>query len=306
MHVDNVKGTAPKEAAAPLFCHLNASVGQCKADYGSFLHTGMQHEHSRGRVFTHQYAYVDSMSPVKTEFYAGKGDEALCDGPCHEACRSVPGAVAWIVLTRAGLAVYVQALQRRAHAPRAIDCKRLILVTRYMTKHKRGLKTVSLKHPLKLVGCTDAAFKAQPDEPTGLALRGLVATLQKDSPTNDQPHGVGGLVNVVAFTVRRQRRVVRSTSSAELHGLVDSVEQLLLLQITLHHIYCCTHRSPEDMIDLLEHGGLYPSYDVAVDAKAVFYAVEATDACDSQGCPLKLHLISVRDRLSQGIIRRMH
>ena len=37
------------------------------------------------------------------------------------------------------------------------------------------------------------------------------------------------------------------------------------------------------MIDLLEHGGLYPSFDVAVDAKAVFDAVAATDACDPPG-----------------------
>ena len=60
------------------------------------------------------------------------------------------------------------------------------------------------------------------------------------------------------------------------------------------------------MIDLLEHGGLYPSLDVAVDAKAVFDAVAATGACDPQECSLRLHLISARDRLSQGIIRRMH
>ena len=60
------------------------------------------------------------------------------------------------------------------------------------------------------------------------------------------------------------------------------------------------------MIDLLEHGGLYPSLDVAVDAKAVFDAVAATDACDPQECSLKLHLISVRDRFAQGIIRRTH
>ena len=60
------------------------------------------------------------------------------------------------------------------------------------------------------------------------------------------------------------------------------------------------------MIDLLEHGGLYPSLDVAVDAIVAFDAVAATGACDPQECSLKLHLISVRDRMSQGIIRRMH
>ena len=75
-----------------------------------------------------------------------------CDVACHEAYRSVLGAVAWAVLTRAELAVYVQALQRRAHAPRVADCKRLNLVIRYMKKYKCGLKLVCLKHHLKLVG----------------------------------------------------------------------------------------------------------------------------------------------------------
>ena len=60
------------------------------------------------------------------------------------------------------------------------------------------------------------------------------------------------------------------------------------------------------MIDLLEHGGLYPQLDIAVDARAIGDAVAATDACDFQECSLKLHLISVRDRLAQGIVRRLH
>ena len=69
------------------------------------------------------------------------------------------------MLTRVELAVYVQVLQRRVHAPGVPDCKRLSLVIRYMEKHNCGFKSVCLKHTFKLVGFTDAAFKAQPDEP---------------------------------------------------------------------------------------------------------------------------------------------
>ena len=121
------------------------------------------------------------------------------------------------------MALYVHALQRRARAPRVTDCKRLSLVIPYMKRHKCGLKTVCPNHPLKLVGFIDAAFEAQPDEPTCLALRGLAVTLQEDSPNNDQPHNIGGFANLVDFTVRRQRCVVRSTFSAELNVHVDSV-----------------------------------------------------------------------------------
>lgn len=60
------------------------------------------------------------------------------------------------------------------------------------------------------------------------------------------------------------------------------------------------------MIGLLENGGLHPCLDVAVGAGAVRDAVVAIDACEPQESSLKFHLIPVRDRLTQGIIRRMH
>ena len=103
-------------------------------------------------MFTHQYVYVGGVKPIDASLLGSKGDEVLCDEELHEAYRSVLGAVAWAVLTRAELATYVQALQRRPHGPRIQDCKQLSLVTRYMKKHKCGLKTVKLQHPFKLVG----------------------------------------------------------------------------------------------------------------------------------------------------------
>ena len=45
---------------------------------------------------------------------------------------------------------------------------------------------------------------------------------------------------------------------------------------------------------------------MAVDARAVFDAISASDICDPAESSLKLHLISVRDRLAQGIIRALY
>ena len=185
VHVDDTSGMAPKVVADLLLKHLNDSVGRCKADWGSFLHTGVQCEHSPGSVFTHQCVYVDSIRPIDTTMLGCKGDGGPCGDELHEAYRSVLGAVALTVLARAELAVYVQALQTRAHAPRVRDCKRLSLVIRYLENTNCGLKIVALKRPLKLVGFTDVAFKVQPGEPTGLALRGLAAIHQEDTQGND-------------------------------------------------------------------------------------------------------------------------
>ena len=52
------------------------------------------------------------------------------------AYRSVLGAVAVTALTKADLAVYIQALQRRAHAPRIQECKRFNLAIKYLRLQK--------------------------------------------------------------------------------------------------------------------------------------------------------------------------
>ena len=174
------------------------------------------------------------------------------------------------------------------------------MVIRYMKRHKCGLKSVTLQRPLKLVAFIDAAFKAQPEKATGLALRGLAATLCEDRGDGKQLHDDNKKADLVDFIVRRQRRVVRSTFSAELNGLVDSIEQMLLLQCTLHQIYCNTTQSPERMMDLLERGEMYQPLDICVDARAVYDAIAASDACGLAESSLKLRLIPDRDRMMHG------
>ena len=56
----------------------------------------------------------------------------------------------------------------------------------------------------------------------------------------------------------------------------------------------------------MENGALYPPVDMCVDARAVYDAVAASDVCDPAESSLKLHLISVRDRMAQGILRYLY
>lgn len=79
MHVDDTKGTATQETANLRLAHLTDKVGQCKADYGSSLHTGIRHEHSLGIVHAHQHVYIDSITPIGSSMLSCKDDEALCD-----------------------------------------------------------------------------------------------------------------------------------------------------------------------------------------------------------------------------------
>ena len=78
-----------------------------------------------------------------------------------------------MTLATADISIYVQALQRRAHRPRAVDARRLNVVLRYMQRHpKVGLRYKRLEAPQRLVCFADAAFKAIPEESSGLTRRG--------------------------------------------------------------------------------------------------------------------------------------
>ena len=181
--------------------------------------------------------YIGSVAPIGSHLLTGKEEEAECGTVFHEAYRSVFGAVVWTALTRVDLAVCTQAFQRTARAPLIRDCKRLNVAIRYLKRQTPGLPSIELKHPLKLVAITDAAFKAMPGEPIGSPLRGLAAILCELGKDDAQPSSINHKADLIDVIVRRQRKVVRSTFSAELNGLVDSIEQVLLLQCILRHIY---------------------------------------------------------------------
>ena len=253
----------------------------------------------------HSHIYIDSVVPIDSRSLTGKGDAAECCATFHEAYRWVLGAVAWTVLSWPDLAAHVQALQRRTHAPHIPDCKDLNVLIRYMERRKCGLNSVDFKHPLELVAFIDAAFETQLEEPIGLARRGLAAILCEDRRCDVKPNSSNGEANPIDSTVRRQRRVVRSTFGADLNGLVDSIEQMVSLQRALHHIYCGAGRSPQRMIDLLESGNMYPPLDLCAGARAAYDAIAATDVCEPAGSSLKLHLISVRDRMTHGLVRQI-
>ena len=209
-----------------------------------------------------------------------------------------------MILTRADLAAYVQALQRRASTPRVTDCKKFNLVVRYAKRHKVGIWYCELKGELRLVCWSDAAFQAIPEEGSGLALRGCCIILTGDDPAS--PTSQDGTCHLLEYLCKRQRRVVRSTFSAELNALIDAMEIAILVQMAMHQVLNGCEETATELAHRMEEGLLQPSVDAVVDAKAVFDAVAAADACTPMECSLKLHLLSLRDKLMQNILRRLY
>ena len=251
-HVDDMKGGARREVADSLLKHLEREVGQCKIDWNVYSHTGGEHEHTPGVHWSHQRPYIAMLRPIATELLRGRQDEEEANEELHAAYMSLLGGVAWTILSRTEVSVYVQALQRYAHKPTVGKCRRLNLVLRFLVRQESGILYKRLEHPLKLVGMSDAAFRAQPDEPSGLALRGLAVMLMEAD--KEGPSSRNGRVHLLEYLTRRIRRVVRSTFSAALNALLDSVENVLLLQLALHELFCGVTEDVDDLVRRLENG----------------------------------------------------
>lgn len=87
-------------------------------------------------------------------------------------------------------------------------------------------------------------------------MRGLIATPMGDTlrekamPANKQVHYVDPIVG-------GQRRVVRSTPSADINALVDGIEQLLVPQVTRHQIHRGTQHRAEEIAGEFGIGNLH-------------------------------------------------
>ena len=303
-HVDDLKGGAKKQKAQELLDHLNKTFGQCKIERREFEHTGVEHKQTTNGIYTHQIKYISQLKQIDTKTISSLADEDLVDGNVHELYSSLLGGAAWTVLTRADGAVYVQALQRRGAAPRKCDIKRLNLLVRYIQKNPTGIWFGRVERPWKLIGWSDAAFRAQEEESSALAVRGLAVALATENEF--MPASIDSAATLLDFLVRRLRRVVRSTFAAELNALIDAVESMIMVQLAMYQIENGTEDTAEELMHRLEAGQLTPPIEMCIDAKAVFDAVNASDVTTPQEASLKLHLISIRDRIEKGLIRALY
>ena len=93
---------------------------------------------------------------------------------------------------------------------------------------------------------SDSAFKAIPEEGSGLAIRGSCIVLQDSEDLNcDGCH-------LIEYLSKRQKRVTRSTFSAELNGLLDNLEQTILIQIAVHEVTHGRERNIDQLKDKLQ------------------------------------------------------
>ena len=219
---------------------------------------------------------------------------------------SVLGALNFALLTRCDIAVFVGALQRVAHKPTILHCKRLNAVLRWAQRNPAQLRyrrfnTLENQH---LRVYSDAAFKKE--EADGHSMRGaLYLRCCSPSASNNKPFSMytstvqGHLLDMKSGG---QRRVVRSTFTAESLAACDALDQGIVLAQTLHEMQTgdtTAHSSRQTR----ENGGFKIPMALYIDALSVYAAVTAVFIKIPADQSVLCHLHYLREMLDHDVLR---
>ena len=297
-HVDDLKGCGIAKQVQDILTVLERAFGKLKLSERVFEHCGIKHEQSTDnkKLRLHQNHYTAQLQLMDLSQVDMKANALLNDTQKAEYL-SLLGALSWTNQTRMETSVYICALQRAAKAPKAEHASRLNKVAKWAKRKPAYLTYETLPTPCCILAVSDSAFRKE--DLRGLAMRGAVIGIGTASQTSP-----GGKFHVIEFYSRKQRRVTRSTFSAELNGFSDTLEFARLLALTMTEIL---NQAPSaSQLTAWEEKGMLtlPIHGV-IDARSVFDALAADEIRPPSEISLIMMLCGIKEMLRTGVMRRM-
>ncbi len=296
IHVDDLKGGGEARQVQKILSTLESAFGKLTIKHKDFEHCGIMHSQSACNSVTriHQNHYVAQLRPMEV---AGLKAEAELTASQTADFLSLLGGLSWLVQTRLDIAVFICALQRSAKKPRGEHAMRINRVLKWAKKYPYFLTYRQICIACAVLAVSDSAFRKEDDR--GLAMRGCVAGIapyQEETP--------GNLLHIIMFWASKQRRVTRSTFSAELNSLVDAIEFAKQLAMLMAEIIS-PQASAVALIRLEERGELPLKIVGVIDAQSVFDALRAAELKTPSEGSLMLLLCGLKEMLRSGLLRRL-
>lgn len=297
-HVDDLKGAAVASVAEELRQLLIKEFGPLKEQWENFTHCGIEHvTEANGDIVLHQRGYTQQIKLLDPVELAAMVEDAPLSVFHTAQYQSLLGALSWLTQTRMDVCIYVCALQRAAKAPRTEHAHRLQKVAKWVRRVHAQLTYKKFANPARVITISDSAFRKE--SLTGLAIRGAITGIgecRDESP--------GGVLHVIDWYSRKQRRVTRSTYSAELNGLSDAVDFGKLICITLSEVlFDIPHAST--LIAMEECGNFAVQLEAVVDAKSVYDSLASVELKPPSEQTLVMMLCGLKESLLSWSLRRL-
>ena len=237
---------------------------------------------------------------VSPELLGGSPDASASEGLIAQFI-SLLGALAYLLLTRVDIAVYVAALQLVSKAPKIIHVKRLNAVTRWAQRNPKSLVYRKLTMPVQLIGIGDSAFKRDDTDNTGHAMKGGMFLLHSAAAGSVTT----GAVQLLEYYSRKQRHVCRSTYAAELFSLTEVVDVSMHLASALYELSHGVQTT--ETLRLIREGELASPVAITavVDADSVYTSVTAQQVKAPAERSLLVHLQWLRELLDRRVVHTL-
>lgn len=109
-------------------------------------------------VVTSQSHYVAKLRPISADSLKGVPPETVVGAELAAQYKSLVGGLAWLLLTRCGVAAYVGFLQRNFVEPIAVHVTSANRLLRWLKRTEANVMYKRLPQPVRLVVAADNAF----------------------------------------------------------------------------------------------------------------------------------------------------
>ena len=302
-HVDDLKMIGPRALIEKFVNHLSATFGKMEVEWHVFTFCGVQHRQlDDGSVELDQIKFLSACKPISTPEALTGSPEALLPEAARRHFLSLLMTIAYSLLTRPDIAVFVTALQRESHQARVVHVKRLNLLLKWAQANPRKLTYPVMEYPDMLLQISDSSYKAKAED--GLSVRGLVSVRVCASGVNEGLPKVA--CHVLDYVSKAQRHVTRSTFSSELFAATDAVDSGLLQTVALHEL---VHGvlTPGDAKKLIEGDiSCFTDLGLGIDARSVSSAIVAPNVKVPAEPSLLLHVCWIRALLARKRLKQLY
>ena len=301
-HVDDIKVAGQPQVVSEFISHLEKTFGKLKVSRGDFDNCGVRHvQHADGSIELNQQKYAMQLKPINSLELQSGFPESSASEQLAAQFISLLGAVAYLLLTRVDVAVYVAALQRVSKQPLLIHVKRLNAVTRWVQRNPRSLHYKKLPLPVQLLSMGDSAFKREDTDNTGHAMKGGMFMLHGGTPGTVTT----GPIQLLEYYSRKQRHVCRSTYAAELFSLTEAVDVSIHLASALYEVAHGVQTT--ETLRLVREGGLQSpvAIVVVIDADSVYTSVTALQVKAPAEKSLLVQLQWLRELLDRRVVHTL-
>ena len=293
-HVDDIKLAGDANKVEWILQQLSKWFGELKIQRGSFEYCGIMHELQKDKSYhLHQNHFAQRLKLVPVTDLPVQTPKQPLNEEQLSLYMSGLGSLAWLVQTRADVAIYIQALQRATKKATVSHMLRLNTVIRWCRRKAVHLAFAHLgTAELKVLIVSDAAFRREDN--SGLAMRGALIAIAENHPGNP-----GGKANTVEYYSRKQRRIVRSTFGAETNGAADAVEIGRMIAYTLAEILIpnCTAA----VLTRMDEAGTLPiKLQLIIDCRSLFDTLKADEIKMPREASLVMLLHQLKESLRTG------